>query len=255
MGRHGTTGRVSTAPPKPSRWWSAVVGRRRPSSAVVGLLAMGAGAVGSASAKGQTDVALSSPDLNDNDRSRMRAYRYAEARYPLYFGLAIGLVPLLAGAALAVAGMARAVAGMARARKSMGKASRRLALRLACIVEDERTRRASGTRGSESPRADALVKKGLLVDATAKKELAAARIEAPGDRERAVRERVRGSQQGRRRPPRRRDCDQMADERPTRRVRAYPRAPRCLPVRPSSPRLPLEPPGFAPRCRGCSRSR
>ena len=77
-------------------------------AAVAGLLAIGAGAMGSWSARKHTDGALSSPGLTARDRERIGAYGYAEAKMPLKFGLGLGVIPLLAGAALGVAGMTKA---------------------------------------------------------------------------------------------------------------------------------------------------
>ena len=74
----------------------------------VGLLTFGAGAMGSWSARKRTDGALSSPGLTARDRERIGAYGYAEARMPLKFALALGAIPLLAGAALGAVGMAKA---------------------------------------------------------------------------------------------------------------------------------------------------
>lgn len=76
--------------------------------AIAGLLAIGAGTVGWYTARAHTLGAVSSPGLTARDRERILASGNAEATMPLKFGVAAGVVPLLAGAALGIAAISRA---------------------------------------------------------------------------------------------------------------------------------------------------
>jgi hypothetical protein len=72
-------------------------------AACLGLGAIGSGAVGRSIGRSHTDAAATAAGLTAHDRARIVAYGYAESGLNLTFGLAVGLLPVLGGLALAAA--------------------------------------------------------------------------------------------------------------------------------------------------------
>lgn len=93
----------------------ALVSLARPRRALVAgivagalaVAAMGAGAFAWHSARSTVDEALAIAGLTDRDRERIRAAGYAEAAYPLYFGLAAATLPLLAASVAVLVSLTR----------------------------------------------------------------------------------------------------------------------------------------------------
>jgi hypothetical protein len=77
-------------------------------AAVAGLLAIGAGYVGSSKGKEMTELAATTPGLSDFDRMRIREQGFAESQIQLVFGVKVGSLPLAGGAVLALLGIMRA---------------------------------------------------------------------------------------------------------------------------------------------------
>jgi hypothetical protein len=76
-------------------------------AALAALLSAGAGLGGASMARARTAALMSLPGLSSSDQARLTLFAEAEARIVRNFGVAIGLVPLLAGIALIAVGSSR----------------------------------------------------------------------------------------------------------------------------------------------------